>query len=51
MAKPNYAFAKRQRDAAKKQKKEAKRQKKVDAARTASATSVEDQAMTEKTGS
>jgi hypothetical protein len=29
MAKPNYAFAKRQRDLAKKQKKEAKRQKKA----------------------
>jgi hypothetical protein len=30
LAKPNYAFAKRQRDLAKKQKKEAKRQKKAD---------------------
>lgn len=30
MAKPNYAFAKRQRDAAKKQKKEAKRLKKAE---------------------
>ena len=29
MAKPNYAFAKRQRDLAKKQKKEAKRQRKL----------------------
>ncbi len=29
MAKPNYAFAKRQRDLAKKQKKEEKRQKKA----------------------
>jgi hypothetical protein len=29
MAKPNYAFAKRQRDLAKKQKKEEKRQKKT----------------------
>jgi hypothetical protein len=29
MPKPNYAFAKRQRDLAKKQKKEAKRQKKA----------------------
>jgi hypothetical protein len=28
--KPNYAFAKRQRDIAKKQKKEAKRQKKAE---------------------
>ena len=47
MVKPDYAFAKRQRDTTKKQKKEAKRQKK---AAQASATSVEDQAMTEKTG-
>jgi hypothetical protein len=30
--KPNYAFAKRQRDLAKKQKKDAKLQKKADAA-------------------
>jgi hypothetical protein len=30
LAKPNYAFAKRQRDLAKKQKKEAKRQKKAE---------------------
>lgn len=29
MAKPNYAFAKRQRDLAKKQKQEEKRQKKL----------------------
>ena len=29
MAKPNYAFAKRQRDLAKKQKKEEKRQRKT----------------------
>jgi hypothetical protein len=29
LAKPNYAFAKRQRDLAKKQKKEAKRQRKA----------------------
>jgi hypothetical protein len=29
MAKPNYAFEKRQRDLAKKQKKEAKRQRKA----------------------
>ena len=34
MPKPNYAFAKRQRDLAKKQKKEAKRQKKAQAAQT-----------------
>ena len=31
MAKPNYAFAKRQRDIAKKQKKEEKRQLKAEA--------------------
>jgi hypothetical protein len=31
MAKPNYAFAKRQRDLAKKQKKEEKRLKKAEA--------------------
>lgn len=31
MAKPNYAFAKRQRDLAKKQKKEEKRQRKTEA--------------------
>lgn len=31
MAKPNYAFAKRQRDLAKKLKKEAKRQRKAEA--------------------
>ena len=30
MVKPNYAFAKRQRDLAKKQSKEAKRQKKAE---------------------
>ena len=30
MAKPNYAFAKRQRDVAKKQKKEAKQQRKAE---------------------
>ena len=36
MAKPNYAFAKRQRDLAKQQKKEEKRKKK--AAETAEAT-------------
>jgi hypothetical protein len=31
MAKPNYAFARRQRDIAKKQKKEEKRQRKTEA--------------------
>lgn len=34
MAKPNYAFAKRQRDLAKKQKKEEKRQRKAGATDT-----------------
>jgi hypothetical protein len=34
MAKPNYAFAKRQRDLAKKQKKEEKKQRKVGAVET-----------------
>lgn len=34
LAKPNYAFAKRQRDLAKKQKNEAKRQKKAESAET-----------------
>ena len=34
LAKPNYAFAKRQRDLAKKQKKEAKRQKKAESGAT-----------------
>ena len=38
MAKPNYAFAKRQRDLAKKQKKEAKRLRKAEAAAEAPAT-------------
>jgi hypothetical protein len=37
MAKPNYAFAKRQRDLAKKQKKEEKRLKKAGAAEGAPA--------------
>jgi hypothetical protein len=34
LAKPNYAFAKRQRDLAKKQKKEAKLQRKSESAAT-----------------
>ena len=34
MPKPNYAFAKRQRDLAKKQKKEAKLQKKAESVKT-----------------
>ena len=41
MAKPNYAFAKRQRDLAKKQKKEAKRQKKSEGGETAPAADAE----------
>lgn len=35
LAKPNYAFAKRQRDLAKKQKKEAKRQRKSETGQAA----------------
>ncbi|MBI2800955.1 MAG: hypothetical protein HYX63_11860 [Gammaproteobacteria bacterium] len=38
MAKPNYAFAKRQRDLAKKQKKEEKKQRKTGTADTQSET-------------
>lgn len=37
LAKPNYAFAKRQRDLAKKQKKEAKRQRKAESEQPATA--------------
>jgi hypothetical protein len=38
LAKPNYEFAKRQRDLAKKQKKEEKRKKKLEAGEPAEAT-------------
>jgi hypothetical protein len=41
LAKPNYAFAKRQRDLAKKQKKEAKRQRKSEGAETTPADAAE----------
>lgn len=41
LAKPNYAFAKRQRDLAKKQKKEAKLQKKAESAKTPPAADAE----------
>jgi len=37
LAKPNYAFAKRQRDLAKKRKKEAKLQKKAESVKTSPA--------------
>jgi hypothetical protein len=42
LAKPNYAFAKRQRDLAKKQKKEAKRQRKAESDQAAPAQSADD---------
>jgi hypothetical protein len=42
LAKPNYAFAKRQRDLAKKQKKEAKRQRKAEAEQATPATGAAD---------
>lgn len=48
MAKPNYAFAKRQRDLAKKQKKEAKRLRKAESEQAAPAPDAVDQASTEK---
>lgn len=41
LAKPNYAFAKRQRDLAKKQKKEAKRQRKSESGQPAVAPDAE----------
>jgi len=44
LAKPNYAFAKRQRDLAKKQKKEAKRQRKSESDQPAPATGADDAA-------
>jgi hypothetical protein len=44
LAKPNYAFAKRQRDLAKKQKKEAKLQKKAESVKTSPATTDEQSA-------
>jgi hypothetical protein len=49
LAKPNYAFAKRQRDLAKKQKKEAKRQRKSEANQPAPATGAEHSPPSEKT--
>jgi hypothetical protein len=56
LAKPNYAFAKRQRDLEKKQKKEEKRQRKADPvettpAETTPATSVEKPPDVERTDS
>jgi len=49
LAKPNYAFAKRQRDLAKKQKKEAKRQRKSEANQPAPAADTADSPPIEKT--
>jgi len=49
VAKPNYAFAKRQRDLAKKQKKEAKRQKKAEAAQATMEAHVEPSPTSRKT--
>jgi hypothetical protein len=48
LAKPNYAFAKRQRDLAKKQRKEAKRQRKSEAAETSPAEAAEPSTPVEK---
>jgi len=48
LAKPNYAFAKRQRDLAKKHKKEAKLQKKTESAKASPAATDEQSAPAEK---
>ena len=48
MAKPNYAFAKRQRALAKKQKKEAKLQKKAESVKTSPTATDEQSAPAEK---
>lgn len=48
LAKPNYAFAKRQRDLAKKRKKEAKLQKKAESVKASSAATDEQSAPAEK---
>jgi len=48
LAKPNYAFANRQRDLAKKQKKEARRQKKAEAQQAEKVARIEASVMTEK---
>jgi len=50
MAKPNYAFAKRQRDLAKKQKKEEKRQRKIGAQQPPAREEPARPAVDEKTG-
>ena len=50
MAKPNYAFAKRQRDLAKKQKKEAKRQRKAESGQTVPVTEAGESPPNEKSG-
>ena len=44
MAKPNYAFARRQRDLAKKQKQEEKRRRKAGTPDTATGTAIETEA-------
>jgi len=49
LAKPNYAFVKRQRDLAKKQKKEAKLRKKADSGKTPPAATAEQAAAIDKT--
>jgi len=49
VAKPNYAFAKRQRDLAKKQKNDAKRERKAGAAQPAPAETTEPPPPGEKT--
>jgi hypothetical protein len=51
LAKPNYAFAKRQRDLAKKQKKEAKRQRKSESAQPAATPDAERPESDKKTDS
>ena len=50
MAKPNYAFAKRQKDLAKKQKKEAKLRKKAESAKTSSTATGEQPDLDQKPG-
>jgi hypothetical protein len=51
VAKPNYAFAKRQRDLAKKQKKEAKRQRKAEPEQPPATGTAQTEPLDEKTAS
>lgn len=51
LAKPNYAFAKRQRDLAKQQRKEEKRKRKADAANPPPATEPQPSPASEKSSS